>query len=52
MAVRPAAAPVATGPAESARMPLILPLPVPAAAVRCVDVAGAVQVVVTDDFSS
>ncbi len=51
VALRPAAAPVATGPFESTRMPLILPLPVAAAVVRWVDEAGAVQVTAEDDFS-
>ena len=43
-AVRPAAVPVATAAPESARSPLILPVPAPVGLVRATLVAGALQV--------
>jgi hypothetical protein len=51
VAVRPPAVPVGTGPAESPTTELTLPVPVPAALLRTVVVAGACQVTVEEDFS-
>ena len=51
VAVRPVAVPVGTAPAESARMALTLPAPVPVVLVRATVVSGTVQVGVTEDFS-